>query len=285
MKEIRPVYFNFDQSLSIPPGIAKIPLEEWQDSIRYHCQWKKFHELEAMLAPEIPKYNFYFLGHGDFHHLTYLIIKNIKISNLNVVVFDNHCDNMFLPVGIHCASWVSHVAKLDHVSKVIIYGMNSNDLNGINLFQNNFKLMRAHKIYYRTLRNIPKCAKFLSGNAINLISKQKDSLLEKIKNDMAQFDGPIYLSIDKDVLSKEELLTGWDQGQLSTATILQSINSLKSKIIAADVVGDLSFYRFNSLFKNLFRVLDGTNDIPRNKTFEDKRQLIVNESILRILSN
>ena len=60
------------------------------------------------------------MGSGDFHHVSYLLIERLRRlgRQIQVVVFDNHPDNMRYPFGIHCGSWVWHVSRLPFVERV-----------------------------------------------------------------------------------------------------------------------------------------------------------------------
>ena len=53
-------------------------------------------------------------------------------------------------------------------------------------------------------------------------------------------DIPLYISIDKDVLSTDFAITDWDQGDMSITTMLNIISQLLSnrQIIGADICGD-----------------------------------------------
>lgn len=55
-------------------------------------------------------------------------------------------------------------------------------------------------------------------------------------------DLPIYLSIDLDVLSRDELVTNWDQGQMSMSELEQMISqaALSHRIIGIDICGGTS---------------------------------------------
>ena len=57
---------------------------------------------------------------------------------------------------------------------------------------------------------------------------------------MAENNLPIYISVDKDVLSKEEFVSDWDQGKMSLATLTEELHYLAGhyNIIGADVCGE-----------------------------------------------
>jgi hypothetical protein len=73
---------------------------------------------------------------------------------------------------------------------------------------------------------------------------------------------PVYLSIDKDVLADDVVHTNWDQGVMRTDELEAAIAMLRGRIVAADVTGDVSVYRYRSRFKRLLSALDRQPEIP-----------------------
>ena len=54
-----------------------------------------------------------------------------------------------------------------------------------------------------------------------------------------QSDLPIYLSVDKDILTKKDAMTNWNQGQLDISTLQKSLRQVLShqRLIGADICG------------------------------------------------
>ena len=54
-----------------------------------------------------------------------------------------------------------------------------------------------------------------------------------------QSDLPLYLSVDKDILTKRDAVTNWNQGQLDLSTLQQSLRQVLShqRLIGADICG------------------------------------------------
>ncbi len=67
---------------------------------------------------------------------------------------------------------------------------------------------------------------------------------------------PVYLSIDKDVLSPDVARTNWDQGRLSDLDVLGVIDALRGHIIGSDITGDISAYRYRTWWKRRLSALD-----------------------------
>ena len=55
-------------------------------------------------------------------------------------------------------------------------------------------------------------------------------------------DVPLYISVDKDVMSTSECITNWDQGDLTTDELCALIESVSGgrRIIGADICGGIS---------------------------------------------
>ena len=249
---------NTDKSL--PSDIADTTLElmEWQEHLRFSTDFETLELLDKKLPDTQPRIAF--LGSGDFHHLSLLLLKRHKSDKpLHVVVFDNHPDNMIYPFGIHCGSWVYHAAKLKNVSKVTLIGVTSSDIKGWHIFENHLGLLRSGKVQYFCLSGVSAVARAMSGGGIkdmSLLLEQPDKLMGELKERDAS---PIYLSIDKDVLLSSELKTNLDQGILNKETLLKWITQLAPYVQAADICGEVSEYRFKSMWKRCLCSIDEQN--------------------------
>lgn len=93
-----------------------------------------------------------FMGSGDFHHVTLIplhrLCRRLPPASLDVVVFDNHPDNMRYPFGIHCGSWVSHAALLPSVRRVHVIGITSGDIGLAHAWENRLTPFLRRKLTY-----------------------------------------------------------------------------------------------------------------------------------------
>ncbi len=143
-----------------------------------------------------------FLGSGDYHYITYLFLKKIK-RKTTLVVFDNHidCKPVFDETFLSCGSWIKNALELPFIEKVIVLTNEKNEF--------------THP-YLKILKPEPE---------------QLKEELKKTSN--------IYLSIDKDILSKETLNTNWDQGNLSIDLLEKLIDTIPvEKLSGVDVCGE-----------------------------------------------
>lgn len=259
------VILDFDNSVGPLPGADLIPLDEWQEVIRYGCSLRDLDRLEAALdrrGLDLPRIAF--LGSGDFHHLSYLLIRRLESEGpFQVVVFDNHPDNMRYPWGIHCGSWVHHVCKLPFVSKITVIGIASDDIRWTHLWENHLLPLYTGKLSYLLLAPRPGLARLLGLRGVRRFEGNLPDLPEWIAASLIdEAPRPIYLSIDKDVLSTEVVRTNWDQGVLTEALLIESIRRLQGRLFAADVTGEISFHRYRRLWKRALSRWDGQSPLP-----------------------
>lgn len=158
----------------------------------------------------------YYLGNGNYHYLTLSLLAQIK-EPFTLVLFDHHNDAGYLPYPnmISCGSWVQNaVEDLPLLEEVFIIGANAGN-------KKDAKSQVASKI------NILNEDELSKGSLSDFASKIKT------KN--------IYLSVDRDILSKKVVQTNWNQGKVSLKKLVKSLElvSQRHSVIGADVCGDI----------------------------------------------
>lgn len=150
-----------------------------------------------------PIKDIHFLGSGNYHYLSYFWLDRITID-FSLLLFDNHPD-MQRPAFsdiLSCGGWVlKSLEDFIHLKQVYICG--------------------ASKEHILEESPMPK----------------KVSII----NDMTEIniDLPLYISIDKDVLSCEYAITDWDQGIMSDDELCNYLKALKNiEILGVDICGD-----------------------------------------------
>ncbi|MEO8032966.1 MAG: arginase family protein [Acidobacteriota bacterium] len=257
------VILDFDGSVSLD-GASVIPLREREEEIRFACSKRSLRSLAASLAPFIHSLTpVVFLGSGDFHHVTLPLIERMgeRGRMIQVVVFDNHPDNMRFPFGIHCGSWVWHVSRLPFVSRVHVAGITSSDVERGHIWENHLDVLRSGKVVYwcveRDLSALAGAGALQSRSFPTMLA-----LLEALGQAVAATSEPVYLSIDKDVLAHDVVQTNWDQGVMRLEELESAIGMMRGRIIGSDVVGDVSLYRYRHWFRRLLSGLDHQPAIP-----------------------
>jgi len=277
---------DFDQSVLPLPGAARLPLGEWQEAIRFGCTLKTLaklqHEISLQQSFSSPANILpdpagagkkscpaVFLGSGDYHHVSHLLIQRYARlgQSIQVVVLDNHPDNMRYPFGIHCGSWVNAVSRLPFVRCVHVLGITSTDVEIGHAWENHLQPLRAGKVRYWCVGRKLAWMRYL-GIALSQSFESMTDLLCAFDRYFRSNPGPVYLSIDKDVLSSEEVHTNWDQGAMLLQDLGQAIGLLKLHIIGCDVTGEVSFHRYESRFKRLLSRLDAQPEVTAQELVE-----------------
>ncbi|MGP1433459.1 MAG: hypothetical protein ACTTKP_04190 [Catonella sp.] len=168
-------------------------------------------EAGEYLLSEIKDYGklsaIHFLDSGNFHHLSRLYLDLID-EPFNLVVYDNHTDMQFSAFGniLSCGSWIADAYEThEKLSRIFIIGADKKYIEDCE-FNNNERIIFAD----------------------NIIKADLDNRL------------PIYLSVDKDVLSKEEFNSDWDQGRMSLPVLINELKYLADKIhiLGIDICGE-----------------------------------------------
>ena len=258
-----PVVLDIDGSVGALSNSLVLPLVAWQERIRFACGMRTFHEFSQALDRILPsKYGTVFVGSGDFHHVSHaLIARRASGGMFKVVVLDNHPDNMRFPFGIHCGSWVRHVAALPWVSHVHVLGITSRDVAAAHAWENYFTPLRNGKLTNWCIgvdtgwaARLGLGDRFLSfDSAAELL----DRFTQSIRHDLT----PIYLTIDKDVLSPAVVRTNWDQGCMSEEEMMGTIAHFRGRLIGSDITGDVSSYRYRTWWKRWLSTLDRQPDV------------------------
>lgn len=169
------------------------------------------------------------LDSGNYHHLSRVYLDLIK-EPFNLVVYDNHTDMQFSAFGniLSCGSWIADAYEtLHNLNKIIVVGANSS--------------------------YIEECA-FNKDKRVVFTDSISDVYLENLL--------PIYISIDKDVLSSNEFISDWDQGNMSLAALKKEMEFLidRFRVIGTDICGepdnsdDINISLSNNINKELVNI-------------------------------
>jgi len=256
------VILDFDGSVQLASEdkAQVIALQPWQESIRFGCRWATFKRLEQTLATQFPvDYGCVFTGSGDYHHVTQLLLQRLAyLPAFDLVVCDNHPDNMRYPFGIHCGSWVYWASRLPQVQHIHVLGICSPDIALGHAWENHLTPLLRDKLTYWNINVNTRWLKWMGAGDSSYTFSSADALM---KSFLARLDKersrPIYLSLDKDALSTSVINTNWDQGELGENHLNQLIDACQGRLIGADITGDVSAYRYQSRFKRWLSAADG----------------------------
>lgn len=188
-----------------------------------------------------------FTGSGDYHHLSQLLLNRLPTQQkFQLIICDNHPDNMRYPFGIHCGSWVYWASRLPQVEHVHVLGIGSQDIGLGHAWENHWSPLLKRKLTYWNVNVDTRWMNWIGAGRSNRAFGNADELMRAF---LAQFDRslPVYLSIDKDVLSPEVVNTNWDQGEFLEQHLNDLIDACQGRIIGADITGDVSAYHYEQV--------------------------------------
>ena len=197
-------------------GIKQVDCRDMK-GVDCYCDDEGRQAIHRRLAP-YPAKAIHFIDSGDFHYLTEYWVGRLE-EPFSLVVFDHHPD-MQQPQWegvVSCGGWVSDVLrKNDRVKHIIVVGASDELIAQIP------EDLRNRVIFYSqaTLDHHQAWA-----------SKVKTLIHE-----------PVYISIDKDVLRKQDAMTAWSQGDMSLLQLQAVLRIIfaHERVIGVDITGECS---------------------------------------------
>lgn len=158
------------------------------------------------------------LDSGNYHYVSKLLL-GLEKEDLFLLVFDHHTDMQppaLLPV-LSCGSWIRDAADAyGNIKGICVIGPPEASVR---------ETKEMEHVWFVTQEELDDG----SGAA-------------KIREIFASQAGelPVYLSVDKDILSKEELNTNWDQGNVRVEELLSlaEVCLAGRKVLAVDLCGE-----------------------------------------------
>lgn len=197
------------------------------------------------LISDCPVHGIHFIDSGNYHYVTKFWTDRIRVP-FTLVVFDHHPD-MQPPLFenlLSCGSWVKDVAdNNEYCRRIVVVGASDS-------------LVRSVPAGYEDK------VRFYSDSDLANKETWKKFAAEHITD-------PVYVSVDKDVMSPEYAITNWDQGSMTLDDLCRLLKIIFShhEIAGMDVCGE-------------FR--------PGPDLEEDEREAmmdgLINETLLRLVS-
>ena len=180
-----------------------------------YCDEDAFNEIKEKLKDLKPK-GIHFIDSGNYHYVSELWINKIK-RDFTLIVFDHHSDMVKPSFGdiLSCGSWIMDaIDKNKFLKKVFIIGLSKEQKQTIP----NKYLSKVKCICDYDLKSIDK---------------------EKLCGFLDD-EYPVYISIDKDVLSEKVVDTSWDQGIMSFDKLIRILHVILSnyQVIGLDICGE-----------------------------------------------
>lgn len=216
------------QQLSDLITVSQIDLRDLRDELQYLAPRSAINKCRKRIFSSFPAAGLCrFLGSGDFHHLTLVILEELD-SPFSLVVFDNHLDCSYRFPRYACGNWLYHAASLPNCKKILHVGSTEQ---------------------YGFLRKTLSLNRLLHSGKLQLIPAVPDKGLAGYQaelslavNTLKMVNLPVYISIDKDVLLAEEAPGDWDNGIMTLPVLESSLAALANAfdLIGVDITGEYS---------------------------------------------
>lgn len=178
-----------------------------------YCDTEAEKQLKELMADQ-PLEAVHWIDSGDYHYLSKLWTDRIT-EPFTLVVLDHHPDMQRPMFGelLSCGSWVRVALEQNPMLRqVCIMGMDD-------------KLMEETTGFGDKVRVVSES---------DLLHQPTDKIIKAI-----QIDYPVYLSIDKDVMTLNECTTNWDQGSMSWKLLEALLRHLmQHKVLGVDICGE-----------------------------------------------
>jgi arginase family enzyme len=210
------------------------------------------------------------LGSGDFHHVASLLHERVR-EPFTLVHFDNHPDWVRLAPRWHCGSWINRALALPNVARVVTVGPCSDDLVNPGRKGGNLPALASGKLVLFPWRHAPSRVwhrvadgpgHHYADGRIHWRNLSESRLDEALSAALAAMPtDAVWISIDKDVLPENEVVTNWDQGEMPLDALLGFVRGIarEKRVIGADICGEYAPVAHTNLFKRIESRLDQPN--------------------------
>ncbi len=231
-----------------------VPLRDWGPRLRLACRFASFRRFEQDLGRRLgPEPALTFLGSGDFHHVSLALVRRVT-TPFNLLVVDKHPDWMRRIPFLHCGTWLYHAARLPRIQRIYHVG---GELD----FDNAFRLLAPWDELRRgKIVVIPAVRRFTKGDwprvrheplraepTEPVTAERAAELLRPFLADLGRW--PLYVSLDKDVMTRDDAAVNWDSGHLRLPEVVTVLNAFlaaaRGNVAGMDVVGDWSPVRLD----------------------------------------
>lgn len=205
------------------PGSVKVRKIDCRDigGIRSYCDDQAKEQLRERIA-DAPFSGIHFLDSGNYHYISLLWMEKIT-EPFSLVLFDRHPDTQRPSFGdiTSCGGWVREAL------------LNNPYLEHVYLVGTDPKLLEQEGI----LTGVTG-----SGEKVDFPVERVHvgiSGLWEMEGDEAERK-PVYLSIDKDALCRQDARCDWDQGDMALEELLDLLDriAVRCRILGADICGE-----------------------------------------------
>lgn len=284
---------NFDNSVVRQNNLIErfkpsiIDLTDVGPRCRLYSNDNTAQEIRARIDPG-SKDSITFLGSGDFHHITSLLLDKFN-DDISIISFDDHPDWDILPPKIGCGSWVTRVLSKGNVKKVILIGASSGDISPTLFRMGNYDSLKNDRLEIYPYQHKPTKIFFKKIPDNISIDVKRNIFFDEIHwqelktKNIAEFflhilrrlpTKKVYVTIDKDCLKAPYSLTNWAAGHLELEELLLMLKFIKENtdIIGLDITGDYSTVKTEGFIRTVITSINH----PRQISAKDSPQPLIN---------
>ena len=179
------------------------------------CDDEAVDRIRRLLSDEkVSAKGIHFIDSGNYHYMSALLTELVK-EPFELVVLDHHPDMQAPMFGdiLSCGGWILKVLETNEfVRGVHVIGADEGLISQLDPED-------VSKVHF-----YPEFAGEVAGNADKKAISVREFVREKLSGQY-----PVYLSIDKDVLSRDEVITNWDQGQMAAEQLFLLVKELTKR--------------------------------------------------------
>ena len=216
-KSSRPSIFNFTH---VYEAYEFLQGEEFQwidctqiEGTDCYCDQEAERRLKRLMT-DLSLHTLHWIDSGDYHYLSKLWTDRIQ-EPFSLVVLDHHPDMQAPMFGqlLSCGSWVREALEQNPMlQEVWLIGVDDKLEGEIQGFCDRVKLIPESR----------------------LLTEEIGKIVREIN-----IGYPIYLSIDKDVMSPNECTTNWDQGSMTWQQLTAILTLMgKHQVLGIDICGE-----------------------------------------------
>ncbi len=176
-------------------------------------------------SENVTPYGIHFIDSGNYHYMSALLTEMVK-EPFSLVVLDHHPDMQPPMFGdiLSCGGWVLKVLNENQfVRDVHVIGADEELIS---------------KLDPEDAKKVKFYSSFDADESEYADSKA--AYIDKFDLDTFSTEYPVYLSIDKDVLLRSEVITNWDQGNMGSLQLFSLVKKLlaEGKLLGVDICGE-----------------------------------------------
>lgn len=185
-----------------------------------YCDEDAMNAIRSRIAP-YSSGGIHFIDSGNYHYMTRIWLEKIS-EPFSLLVFDNHTDMQPPAFGglLSCGGWIyDSVMELPLLKRVILIGPDE-------------------EAFSRVESEIQEKVEFFSRE--KLLEMEEAQVCAFVSKHVGKL--PLYISVDKDVLCKDDADTNWSQGDMRLDTMLECLKRVREicaeGILGVDICGE-----------------------------------------------